>query len=88
MEVGKIIKGHINELLGLNKDLVQIRLKICKECPLYSNNYGGQCNPKLYMNPETKDVSVEKKDGYYKGCGCRLLSKTTLPEASCPLKQW
>lgn len=88
MEVGKIIKGHINELLGLNKDLVQIRLKICKECPLYSNNYGGQCNPRLYMNPDTKDVSVVKKDGYYSGCGCRINAKATLPEASCPVKQW
>lgn len=88
MEVGKIIKGHINELLGLNKDLVQIRLKICKECPLYSNNYGGQCNPKLYMNPDTKDVSVEKKDGYYSGCGCILKYKINNIDSKCTVGLW
>lgn len=88
MEVGNIIKGHINELLGLNNDISEIRLEICKKCPLYLDKYGGQCNPKLYMDPNTKDVSLEKKDGYYRGCGCRLLSKTTLSEAVCPVKQW
>ena len=63
MEVGNIIKGHVNELLGLNKDISKERLKICKQCPLYLEDYGGQCNPRLYMNPKTKDVSLEKKDG-------------------------
>ncbi len=88
MEVGNIIKGHVNELLGLNKDISKERLKICKQCPLYLEDYGGQCNPRLYMNPKTKDVSLEKKDDYYKGCGCRLLAKTTIPNAVCPNEQW
>ena len=44
MEVGNIIKGHVNELLGLNKDISKERLKICKQCPLYLEDYGGQCN--------------------------------------------
>lgn len=88
MEVGNIIKGHVNELLGLNKDISKERLKICKQCPLYLEDYGGQCNPRLYMNPKTKDVSIEKKDGYYKGCGCRLLAKTTIPNAVCHNEQW
>ena len=88
MEVGNIIKGHVNELLGLNKDISKERLKICKQCPLYLEDYGGQCNPRLYMNPKTKDVSIEKKDDYYKGCGCRLLAKTTIPNAVCHNEQW
>ena len=88
MEVGNIIKGHVNELLGLNKDISKERLKICKQCPLYLEDYGGQCNPRLYMNPKTKDVSLEKKDDYYKGCGCRLLAKTTIPNVVCPNEQW
>ena len=40
------------------------------------------------MNPITKEVSTEKRDGFFKGCGCRLLAKTTLTNASCPVKQW
>lgn len=88
MEVGNIIKGHVNELLGLNKDISKIRIDICKKCPLYKDEFGGICNPKLYMNPKTKDVSLEKKDGYFKGCGCRISAKTTLPDAVCPNGQW
>ena len=57
MEVGNIIKGHVNELLGLNKDISKERLKICKQCPLYLEDYGGQCNPRLYLNPETGEVT-------------------------------
>lgn len=33
-----IVNGHINEVLGLNKDISQERLKICKTCPLYKNS--------------------------------------------------
>ena len=88
MEVGNIIKGHVNELLGLNKDISKERLKICKQCPLYLEDYGGQCNPRLYMNPKTKDVSIEKKDGYYKGCGCILEYKTKNEDSICPCEQW
>ena len=88
MEVGNIIKGHVNELLGLNKDISQIRLEICKQCPLYLDGLRPRCNPNLYMNPKTRDISINKKDGYYKGCGCYLKSKTTIPNAVCPNEQW
>lgn len=88
MEIGQIVKGHLNEVLGLNKDIKQERLKICYSCPLYSKKLGGVCNNKLYMNPLTGEVSSQPKDGFKKGCGCRLLSKTTLPEAHCPLNKW
>lgn len=88
MELGNIIKGHVNELLGLNKDLSKARLNICYSCPLYSAKLGGICNNKLWMNPNTGDVSTEPKDGYKNGCGCRLLAKTKLPNAVCPLNKW
>ena len=88
MEVGNIIKGHVNELLGLNKDISKERLKICKQCPLYLEDYGGQCNPRLYLNPETGEVSNKFRQGFYKGCGCRLQAKTRLPGASCPATKW
>ena len=88
MEVGQILKGHINEFLGLNKDITKERLKICLACPLYLEEWGGRCNPKLWMHPQTKDVSVTMKDGYKKGCGCRLIAKTSLLDAVCPCDQW
>lgn len=88
MEVGQIIKGHVNEVLGLNKDISEQRLKVCYSCPLYSSKFGGVCNNKLWLNPNTGDVSVYPEDGYQRGCGCRLRAKTKLLNASCPLDKW
>lgn len=88
MEIGQIVKGHMNELLGLNKDISEERLKVCYSCPLYSTKFGGLCNNRLWLNPNTGDVSTSEQEGYIHGCGCRLLAKTKLPGASCPLKKW
>jgi hypothetical protein len=89
MEIGNIIKGHVNELLGLNKNISEERKKICKKCPLYTIRLGQEiCNNKLFMNPETGDISTENKIGYKRGCGCRINAKTTLPYVSCPLNKW
>lgn len=88
MELTNIIKGHWNEVIGNNRDLSESRLIICYSCPLYSPRLGGVCNNKLWLNPNTGDVSTEPKDGYRRGCGCRLLPKTTLPNAVCPLGKW
>lgn len=88
MDVGAIVNGHVNEMLGLNKDISEARLKICKKCPIYSTQFGGICNGKLYLNPETGDVSTTKKDGYVKGCSCRLNAKTTIITEHCPAKKW
>lgn len=88
MEAGKIIKGHVNEMLGLNKSISEVRLEICHKCPLFKNTVGGICNPSLWVNPETDETSTVKKDGYFKGCGCRLKAKTTLNTAHCPAHKW
>lgn len=88
MDIGNIVNGHINELLGLNKDIAEIRINICKKCPIYSPRMGGICNSKLWINPETDDVSLEPLDGYVRGCGCRLQAKTTLPDANCVANKW
>lgn len=88
MEIGQIIKGHINEVLDLNKDISQGRVAICKRCPLYSDRLGGTCNDRLWLNVETGDVSITKKEGYKNGCGCRLSAKTRLVNARCPLGKW
>lgn len=88
LPVTNIVKGHVNELLGINKDVSQIRMNICKECPIFSPKYGGLCNEKLYINPDTDDISITEKKGYVQGCGCRLLAKTTLPDEKCVAGKW
>lgn len=60
MEIGQIVKGHMNELLGLNKDISEERLKVCYSCPLYSTKFGGLCNNRLWLNPNTGDVSTSE----------------------------
>ena len=88
MEIKNIIQGHINEVFNINEDISKNRLKICYRCPLYSNKLGGICNSRLWLNRNTGDVSVIMKPGYIKGCGCRLRSKTRLPNAKCPVDKW
>lgn len=89
MEIGQIVKGHANELLGLNKDLVSERMKICKKCPLFAIKFGQEvCNNKLYLNIKTGEISTKEKEGFKRGCGCRLRAKTTLAKAKCPFGKW
>lgn len=88
MEINQIIKGHVNEVLGINKDISEERLKICHKCPIYSTTLGGMCNNHLWFNPKNNDVVTKQEDGYIRGCGCRLLAKTKLKEAHCPAKKW
>lgn len=83
-----IIKGYVNELLDNNKDISEKRMEICRSCPLFKDSFGGICNPNLFMNPETLEVSEYKRNGFKSGCGCRLKAKTTLKYAHCPLNRW
>jgi hypothetical protein len=89
MDIGAIIGGHTNELLGLNKELSERRMAICKKCPLFKKTIVGYvCNSKLWLDLKTGETSLIKKDGYRNGCGCRLDAKTTVVDASCPIGKW
>lgn len=84
-----IIKGHVNELFDWEGDLSKERLAICVTCPLYKlTELGYRCDPHLYLNPETMEVSETPQEGFYGGCNCRLAAKTRVPEASCPAGLW
>ena len=88
MEIGQVIKGHINEVLNLNKDISEGRLQICYKCPLYSPKYGGLCNNRLWLNVETGDISLVSKPGYKNGCGCHLNYKVSNINSVCPVGKW
>jgi hypothetical protein len=72
------------------KELSEKRLAICKRCPIYSENTtsGPTCTQFLYINPKTEDVSFKQKEGYVRGCGCKILSKIQSPDAGCPIDKW
>lgn len=84
-----IALGHVHELLGQNEEISRIRLKLCRQCGLYSATVvGAICDSSKYMNPQTGEISKEYKDGYVNGCGCRLNAKTRLMTTGCPLNKW
>lgn len=63
------------------------REKICSLCPIFSV-LDKRCNPKLWFNPETNDVSLSPKEGYVKGCGCYLKYKWVNKNAHCIANKW
>lgn len=89
LDVGKIIEGTINNLLNKEDDLYQERISICRKCKLIKQDklFGEICNPSLYMNPITLEISDVPKPGFQHGCGCVLRSKCRVRETNCPLKR-
>lgn len=88
MNILDIIKGHYNEYINDNEDLSNARLEICKECPLYKEtSMGPICNPQLFINNEG-EISQVKRQGYVRGCACRLNAKTRLTYAKCIVGKW
>lgn len=90
MAIGQIIAGTYDNLVGNNQSLYEQRMEICRGCKLLKidNILGEVCNSRLYLNPDTDEVSKTKMDGFYRGCGCILGSKTRRPGARCPAKKW
>lgn len=89
MDISDILKGHLNEMSGVNKTVSEQRMQICKECLLYKESVVGPiCNSKIWVDFKTGDISTLQIDGYVNGCGCRLKAKTTLSHAHCPAKKW
>jgi len=69
-------------------DLVDARLAICRDCPLYKvGNFGPVCDSKKYINREG-DVRWLPKDGYTRGCGCLLKQKAANAANHCIIKKW
>ena len=88
-QVKQIIEGHVNALLGNKEAIAQPRLEICRKCPLFKKVLTGYvCNSGAWLNPKTGDFSLNKKDGYVKGCGCALNAKTRVASAKCPAGKW
>lgn len=83
-----IVGGAVNSVFGINKEMSDKRMSICKKCPLFSVKLGGMCNNRLLLNPNTNNVSVNEKEGYYRGCGCKLSFKTSVPSEECPAGKW
>lgn len=66
---------------------IEQRMEICESCPIYSP-VKAQCNPRLYLNPDTDDVSTTAKPGYIRGCGCYVKVKMRNKNNHCIAGKW
>ena len=89
-QVGQIIDGWAKDIANKEQKLYDIRMPICKKCPLYTDDvvFHGKCDAKKYYNPNTNELSNLPKEGFINGCGCKLSAKTRLKEAKCVLNKW
>ena len=60
---------------------------ICRKCPIFNPN-NVTCNPNLWINPDTDDVSTYPKAGYIRGCGCKLKFKWANKSNHCIAGKW
>ena len=63
------------------------RRKICEACPIL-NPTKGVCNPKLWINPDTDEVSMTPKAGFIRGCNCAVFIKMRNINAHCIAGKW
>lgn len=88
-QIKAIAQGHYNELLNKEEELSKKRMQICEKCPLFLNTmFGMICDSKRYLNPKTNEISYVPKEGFTKGCSCRVNQKTRVIDAKCPQGKW
>lgn len=88
----EILTGHMNELkykIGVGSETDEVVFKhretICNSCPLKNGN---SCDTQKWINASNFDVSNMPKEGYIRGCGCRLSAKQKSKGSKCPAGFW
>lgn len=71
----------------MNESIIEERKNICRKCPIFSPS-NGKCNPSLWLDPETNQVSTHPKSGYIRGCGCTLAFKWPNAHNHCNAGKW
>ena len=81
------VQENVNVLSINMEDFQKARLEICQACPIY-NVTQEKCSSILYLNPETNEVSVIKREGFIKGCSCYIPTKIKRESNHCPANKW
>ena len=63
------------------------REQICRSCPIFKSS-NNTCNPKLWLNPDTNEVSISPKSGFIRGCGCAVMIKMRNFSNHCIAGKW
>ena len=89
INVGQIIKGHINEITNQEDDLYKSRIKICQSCPLFTETaVGPVCDSKKCYDPKTEKTTTYPTQGSICGCGCRLGAALRIKNKTCNMNKW
>lgn len=90
MSISQIAEGFYNNLTDKEKNLYKDRMTVCRNCKLrkVDSIFGEMCNSRLYLNPNTDEISKTRKAGSKRGCGCVLRAKTRVKTSKCPLGKW
>lgn len=89
-QISQIVEGTFNNITNRKEDLFKERIAICNTCKLkiVDEIFGIMCNKRMWLNPITDETALIPLDGYVKGCGCVMESKTRVPEATCVAGKW
>ena len=65
---------------------IEERKKICNKCPILTND--GRCNPSLWINPDTDEISTYSKTGFFRGCNWFVFTKMKNVNNHCIAGKW
>lgn len=88
INVRHVVQGHVKELFNKEQELSEQRMKICRQCPLFTDSMGGICDSKKCYNTKTKQMAYAPGDDVICGCQCRLEAKSRIKGAKCVLDKW
>ena len=76
-----------NRKRNMKEFSINERMAICNRCPIYNPNEN-RCNSRLWINPDTDEVSTIAKSGFVRGCGCAMKYKVSNPSNHCVAGKW
>ena len=66
---------------------IEERERICRTCPIFKSS-NETCNPNLWLNPDTNEVSLIPKAGFIRGCNCHVFIKMRNLSNHCIAGKW
>ena len=76
-----------NKKLSMKELSIEEKRRICSVCPIFHPERR-VCNSKLWINPNTDDISTSPKSGYIRGCGCIIEVRIKNKLNHCVAGKW
>lgn len=86
-QIKDIAEGWTNYALDRESELSEIRMKVCRKCPLY-NNENDRCDASRCINVKTGKMEMGPGKDIVCGCNCYVSKKSRVLNAKCVLNKW